>query len=137
MRGDEEEIRKNARATRLVVYAALAAWVTILWLASCALDAHGGQGFVEEYFVTGVNEQTGERVVGWIDGVLGESEVQGTVWDRTGQYVVVGIANGKGSFELRSLCCKYNVVVADEVSESKLQNRKLGEKNSDYIKFGK
>ena len=122
MRGDEEEIRKNARATRLVVYAALAAWVTILWLTSCALDAHGGQGFVEEYFVTGVNEQTGERVVGWLDGLLGADEVQGTIWDRTGRYVVVGHTTGCGQFELRSLCCTYDVRVADEVTDDKVVN---------------
>ena len=124
MRGDEEEIRKNARATRLVVYAALAAWVAILWLTSCALDAHGGQGFVEEYFVTGVNEQTGERVVGWLDGQMGSGEVQGTVLDRGDRFVVVGQSSGKGSFVLKSLCCEYDVVVADEVSNDKLVNRK-------------
>ena len=124
MRGDEEEIRKNARATRLVVYAALAAWVAILWLTSCALDAHGGQGFVEEYFVTGVNEQTGERVVGWLDGQMGSGEVQGTVLDRGDRFVVVGQSSGKGSFVLKSLCCEYDVVVAGEVSNDKLVNRK-------------
>ena len=118
------EARKNARLTRLVIYAALAAWAAILWLASCALDAHGGQTFVEEYFVSGVNEQTGERVIGWLDGELGGDEVQGTIWDRRGQFVVIGRPTGCGQFELRSLCCTYNVRVADEVTGDKIANRK-------------
>lgn len=80
--------------------------------------------FRQEFFVTGINLQTRERVVGWIDGLVGGNEVSGTVWDRTGQYVVVGRATGCGQFELRSLCCTYNVRVADEVTNDKVKNRK-------------
>ena len=124
MRGDEEEIRKNARATRLVVYAVMAAWAVIIWSACCIVSAYGGQRFIEEYFVTGINEQTGERVVGWIDGELGGDEVQGTIWDRRGQFVVIGRTTGCGQFELRSMCCTYTVRVADEVTDNKVTNRK-------------
>ena len=124
MRGDEEEIRKNAKATRLVVYAVIAIWIVILWSACHIIDAYGGQKFIEEYFVTGVNEQTGERVIGWIDGELGGDEVQGTILDRQGQFVVIGRTTGCGQFELRSLCCTYDVQVADEVTDDKIANRK-------------
>ena len=80
--------------------------------------------FREDYFVTGVNTLTNERVVGWISGVLGQSEVSGHVLDRGDHYVVVGHFNGKGQFELRSLCCTYDVVVTDEVLGDKIENRK-------------
>ena len=80
--------------------------------------------FREEYFVTGVNTLTNERVVGWVSGVLGSTDVSGHVLDRGEYYVVVGQFSGKGQFELRSLCCTYEVVVTNEVSDSKLENRK-------------
>lgn len=82
------------------------------------------QKFMVEYFVTGMNITTNERVVGWLDGVLGESRVQGHVLDRGHHYAVVGQSDGKGLFVLRSLCCEYHVEVADEVSNDKVQNRK-------------
>lgn len=124
----EERTKLLTRMVYTAILVAFAGLALCLFLLVTCDKVSAETMFREEYFVTGTNIETGERVVGWIDGVLGESEVQGTVWDRTGQYVVVGVANGKGSFKLRSLCCEYDVVVADEVSASKLQNRKLGEK---------
>ena len=124
----EERTRVLTRIVYTAILAAFAGLALCLFLLVTCDKVDAETMFREEYFVTGTNTETGERVVGWVDGVLGESEVQGTVWDRTGQYVVIGVANGKGSFELRSLCCKYDVVVADEVSASKLQNRKAMEK---------
>lgn len=82
------------------------------------------QKFKVEYFVTGMNITTNERVVGWLDGVMGESQVQGHVLDRGHHYAVVGQSDGKGLFVLRSLCCEYAVEVADEISASKITNRK-------------
>jgi hypothetical protein len=99
----------------------------ILVLLFIAATAHADGTFLEEYFVTGVNLDTNERVVGWVDGILGESEVQGHVLDRGHHYAVVGVANGMGSFELRSMCCTYDVVVADEIKEDKIHNRKQWE----------
>lgn len=46
------------------------------------LSTSGAFAFQEEYFVTGTNLNTGERVIGWLDGTLGESEVQGLILDR-------------------------------------------------------
>ena len=124
----EERTRLLTRMVYTAILVAFAGLALCLFLLVTCDKVNAETMFREEYFVTGTNTETGERVVGWIDGVLGESEVQGTVWDRAGQYVVVGVANGKGSFELRSLCCVYDVVVTDEVSESKQQNRKTWEK---------
>ena len=81
----------------------------------------------EEYFVTGVNTTTGERVIGWVDGILGEPSFQGHIQDRLGQWVVVGEFSGKGGFLLRSMCCEYDVVVTQEVFNDKLVNRKYME----------
>ncbi len=120
----EERTRILTRVMYTAVLVAFAGLALCLFLLVTCDKVDAETMFREEYFVTGTNTETGERVVGWVDGVLGESEVQGTVWDRTGQYVVVGVANGKGSFELRSLCCTYYVVVADEVTSNKRTNRK-------------
>ena len=120
----EERTRLLTRMVYTAILVAFAGLALCLFLLITCDKVNAETVFREEYFVTGTNIETGERVVGWVDGVLGESEVQGTVWDRTGQYVVVGVANGKGSFELRSLCCTYAVVVADEVMENKITNRK-------------
>ena len=81
------------------------------------------QKFTVEYFVTGLNTTTSERVVGWLDGVMGESHVQGHVLDRGHHYAVVGQSDGKGLFVLRSLCCEYHVEVADEITNDKVKNR--------------
>lgn len=119
--------RRTKLLMQLLCAAILAAIVfggMVFFLALTCNKANAENVLREEYFVTGTNELTGERVVGWVDGVLGESEVQGTVLDRGERYVVVGQANGKGSFELRSLCCTYAVVVADEVTSNKRTNRK-------------
>lgn len=102
--------------------------VVIIILGVLLIDAWIARAQNVEYYVTGTNITTGERVVGWLDGQVGSGEVQGTILDRGDRFVVVGVANGMGSFELKSLCCTYDVVVADEVSESKLQNRKTWEK---------
>ena len=93
-----------------------------------ALSTPGAFAFQEEYFVSGVNLTTGERVIGWLDGTLGESEVQGHILDRGDHYAVIGTISGKGSFELRSLCCIYDVEVTDEISHSKIENRKTYQK---------
>ena len=63
------------------------------------------------------------KPLGCSDGELGGDEVQGTIWDRQGRYVVVGHTTGCGQFELRSLCCTYDVRVADEVMDDKVVNR--------------
>ena len=118
---------------------ATASYRRVIWFLICALVVltfvgimivlppianAGDSQFVEEYYVTGTNVSTGERIVGWLDGKLGESEVSGYVLDRGEHYAVVGIANGMGSFELRSLCCVYDVVVTDEITNDKVVNRK-------------
>ena len=77
-----------------------------------------------EYFVSGTNLTTGERVIGWLDGTLGKSEVQGHILDRENHYVVIGAFSGKGLFSLRSLCCTYEVEVTDEVTSDKHKNFK-------------
>lgn len=99
----------------------------ILVLLFIAATAYAGETFREEYFVTGINLDTNERVVGWVDGILGESEVQGHILDKGHHYAVVGVANGMGSFELHSMCCTYDVTVTDEVTEDKIHNRKQWE----------
>ena len=43
------------------------------------LSTSGAFAFQEEYFVSGVNLTTGERVIGWLDGTLNEAEVQGHI----------------------------------------------------------
>ena len=96
----------------IVVLVGLLLWATVA----------NAQGV--EYYVTGINVQTNERVVGWLDGQVGSGEVQGTVLDRGDRFVVVGQSDGKGSFVLKSLCCEYEVEVTNEVSESKLENRR-------------
>lgn len=86
------------------------------------LSTSGAIAFQTEYFVSGINLTTGERVIGWLDGTLGESEVQGHILDRGDHYAVIGTFSGKGSFSLRSICCTYDVEVTDEVSPSKIEN---------------
>ena len=98
--------------------------VVIIILGVLLIDAWTAKAQNVEYYVTGINTATNERVVGWLDGQVGSGEVQGTILDRGDRFVVVGVANGMGSFELRSLCCTYDVVVTDEVSSDKLTNRK-------------
>ena len=84
--------------------------------------------FQEEYFVSGVNLTTGERVIGWLDGTLGEPEVQGYILDRGDHFAVTGAFSGKGLFSLRSLCCEYEVEVTNEISSSKIKNRRTHQK---------
>lgn len=120
----EERTKLLTRMVQVAVLVAFAGLALCLFLLITCDKVNAETMFREEYFVTGTNTETGERVVGWVDGVLGESDVQGTVLDRGERYVVVGQANGKGSFELRSLCCTYAVVVADEVTSNKRTNRK-------------
>ena len=93
-----------------------------------ALSTSGAFAFQEEYFVSGINLNTGERVIGWLDGTLGESEVQGHILDRGDHYAVTGFISGKGTFELRSLCCIYDVEVTDEITEDKIENRRTYQK---------
>ena len=115
---------------RLIIKMLIALLIMSAVSASALLSecAYGGDSeFIEEYYVTGINLTTNERVVGWLDGVLGGTEISGYVLDRGEHYVVVGTANGKGSFELRSLCCEYDVTVADEVTQDKIYNRKQGQ----------
>ena len=86
------------------------------------LSTSGAFAFQTEYFVSGVNLTTGERVIGWLDGTLGQPEVQGHILDRGDHYAVTGLISDKGTFELRSLCCIYDVEVTDEISPSKIEN---------------
>ena len=81
-----------------------------------------------EYFVTGTNLATGERVIGWLTGTLGKPEVQGHILDHCDHYTVIGVFSGKGLFSLRSICCEYAVGVADEVADSKVKNRRTYQK---------
>lgn len=93
-----------------------------------ALSTSGAFAFQTEYFVSGINLTTGERVIGWLDGTLGEPEVQGHILDRGDHYAVIGTFSGKGLFSLRSLCCEYEVEVTDEISHSKIENRRTYQK---------
>ena len=119
----EEAVEQRARLLRYALYVAVLMWVFLLLL----ILPFRANAFNVEYYVTGVNLTTNERVVGWLDGTLGEANVQGYVLDRGDHVAVVGLANGMGSFELRSLNCLYDVVVTDEVSPNKLENRKNAE----------
>lgn len=94
------------------------------------LSTSGAFAFQEEYFVSGVNLNTGERVIGWLDGTLGKSEVQGRILDRGHHYAVIGAFSGKGLFSLRSLCCTYEVEVTDEVTDDKIKNRRTYQKEN-------
>jgi len=93
-----------------------------------SLSTSGALAFQEEYFVSGINLTTGERVIGWLDGTLNEAEVQGHILDRGDHYAVTGAFSGKGLFSLRSLCCEYEVEVTNEISPSKIENRKTWQK---------
>ncbi len=84
--------------------------------------------FQTEYFVTGTNLATGERVIGWLTGTLGKPEVQGRILDHCDHYAVIGAFSGKGLFSLRSICCEYAVEVTDEVADDKIKNRKTYQK---------
>ena len=121
----ETIVEERSRLLRYVLYVSALAWIAMLslFLAFTRADA-----FMVEYYVTGVNLTTNERVVGWLDGTLGESEVSGYVLDRGDHVAVVGVMNGMGSYELQSLCCVYDVVVTDEVMDNKLENRKNAER---------
>lgn len=77
-----------------------------------------------EYFVTGFNVMTKERIVGWIDGELNSTNVNGTVLDRGDRFNVTGHETGVGTFELRSSRCTYNAKAVDEVSWDKRENRR-------------
>ena len=94
----------------------------------CLLWATPALAFQTEYFVTGTNLTTGERVIGWLDGTLGKPEAQGYVLDHGDYYEVIGSFSGKGLFSLRSLCCEYEVEVTDEVTNSKAKNRRAYQK---------
>ena len=92
------------------------------------LSTSGAFAFQAEYFVSGVNLTTGERVIGWLAGTLNEAEVQGHILDRGDHYAVIGTFSGKGLFSLRSLCCEYEVEVTNEVTEDKIENRRTYQK---------
>ena len=94
------------------------------------LSISGAFAFQTEYFVSGINLTTGERVIGWLDGTLGEPEVQGHILDHCDHYAVIGTFSGKGLFSLRSLCCEYEVKVTDEVAEDKIENRRNYQKEN-------
>ena len=120
-----QEVQNETKMLRRIIYAmCVLLIVTIVLL----IDVAVANAQNVEYYVTGTNVTTGERVVGWLDGKMGSGEVRGTVLDRGDRFVVVGQSDGKGSFVLKSLCCEYDVVVADEVSSDKLVNRKQWDK---------
>lgn len=126
-RRSEAYARERAKGFRFILLVVALVWLLLAvtgWCVYSSIAYAGDQRFIEEYFVTGINEQTGERIIGWLNGELGSGEVQGTVWDRRGQFAVIGNATGCGLFELRSLCCTYVVEVADEVTNDKITNRK-------------
>lgn len=120
-----QEVQNETKMLRRIIYAMCALLIVTIVL---LIDVVVANAQNVEYYVTGTNTTTGERIVGWLDGKMGSGEVQGTVLDRGDRFVVVGQSDGKGLFVLKSLCCEYDVVVADEVSNDKLVNRKQGEK---------
>lgn len=120
-----QEVLNETKTLRRIIYVL---WVLLIITVVLLVDVWVANAQNVEYYVTGTNVTTGERVVGWLDGRMGSGEVQGTVLDRGDRFVVVGQSSGKGSFVLKSLCCEYDVVVADEVSNNKLVNRKKWEK---------
>ena len=119
-----EIVHERSRILRWIVIVLLTGWLILGVLFLILSWPNHANAFNVEYYVTGVNLTTNERVVGWLDGTLGEANVQGYVLDRGDHIAVVGLANGKGSFELRSLNCLYDVVVTDEVSDNKIENRR-------------
>lgn len=78
-----------------------------------------------EYFISGFNTKTGERVVGWLTAKQNEPTVRGVVLDRTGRWRVVGKFSGKGLFTLVSQDTKYEVEVVPEISGDRKLNAKI------------
>lgn len=113
--------KQDSRWLCVAVAVLMLCWAVFFLVLAEKLSA---QPWQVEYFVTGVNTTTGERVVGWLDGEMGKSEVRGTVLDHGDRYAVVGMISGKGLFELRSMCCFYDVEVTDEVLADKLLNKR-------------
>lgn len=120
----ERKVKERLKIVRVALVVLFSIIIALMVLLIMSTTARAETKFVEEYYVTGVNLTTNERVVGWLDGVLGQPEVSGYVLDQGEHYAVVGVVNGKGSFELRSMCCEYDVVVVDEITNNKITNRK-------------
>jgi predicted small secreted protein len=78
-----------------------------------------------EYFVSGTNLHTNERVIGWLTAKPGASTVRGVIYDRADRWTVLGHFSGKGQFHLTSLTSTYSVSVVPEVSGDKRLNAKL------------
>lgn len=114
------ERKIKAKWTRRAVYSVFILWVIIASL--FFYKVAGASPFVAEYFVSGANVDTGERVVGYLTGELGSPDVGGVVYDRGDRWTVVGIYQD-GVFTLRSLCCVYQCMNVPEVSANKLRNR--------------
>lgn len=93
--------------------------LVFLWVL-CSGDC---QAFQTEYFVTGLNTTTNERVVGWLENFDSSPYVCGYVLERTGRTRVTGHFSGRGQFRLESLTHVYDVEVADEVTSDKIKNR--------------
>lgn len=78
-----------------------------------------------EYFVSGTNLHTNERVIGWLIARPGASTVRGVIYDRADRWTVLGQFSGKGRFHLTGLTSTYSVSVVPEVSGDKRLNAKL------------
>lgn len=99
--------------------------VGILFLAFLLVASKSthAQDFKNDYYVTGVNVCTGERVVGWLENFESSPYVNGYVLERTGRTRVTGHFSGRGQFRLESLTSVYDCEVTDEVMETRQENR--------------
>ena len=111
---------RRAKMTRLFIVFICLLWIAII--ATIVPIIANASPFVSEYYVSGMNLDTNERVVGYLTGELGSQDVGGVVYDRGDRWTVVGVLKGD-VFYLRSLCCRYQCMYVQEVSANKLRNR--------------
>lgn len=117
------EDKLRAKWTRRACVAVLVIWIlAVVAFVLAWPKITSASPFVSEYFVSGANIDTGERVVGYLTGQLGEPNVGGVVYDRGDRWTVVGVYQD-GVFTLRSLCCRYQCMNVPEVSANKLRNK--------------
>ena len=114
------EAKRRAKITRLAVVLIFLLWIAIIAV-GVPLIANASP-FISEYYVSGMNLDTNERVVGYLTGELGSPDVGGVVYDRGDRWTVVGVLKDD-VFYLRSLCCRYQCMYVHEVSANKLRNR--------------
>lgn len=118
------ENKLRAKLTRFALGVILLLWAVIAvaaisWFFPSNANA---SPFVSEYYVSGVNLDTNERVVGYLTGEIGSPDVGGVVYDRGDKWTVVGVLKDD-VFYLRSLCCRYQCMFVREVTANKLRNK--------------